>query len=143
MLQDKRKTRQQILMAKRMKRKPINSADVLTVNKSDKEDGYIYRFVNDVPGRVKKYMDGGYEPVEDKIETKTPQAGDASQLGSVVRTHVGDGTQAVLMRIEQELYDEDQAAIQAKTDKTAQAIYSVKGATLKDPSLPVTVGAGR
>jgi hypothetical protein len=91
--------------------------------------GYHVHWINDYPGRVEQAQDGGYEFV-DRSEVKMNDRGPTptdSDLGTRVSMVVGrneDGTalRAYAMKIKQEWYDEDQAAIQAHNDKIEKSI---------------------
>lgn len=105
-------------MVKRKERKeriPVGGArDVLTV--AGKDPNYIYRWVLDVPGRIQRYEDGGYECVREDLEIGSDTVDRSSQLGSVVTKHGGGLSKLVLMRISKEWYDEDQDAKQEAID---------------------------
>lgn len=87
--------------------------NILTV--ANKEPGYVYRWVNDVPGRIDQFKQGGYEVVEDALKIGDPTVDRPTRLGSATTVVRGTST-LVLMRIKQEWYDEDQAAKQAEVD---------------------------
>lgn len=75
-----------------------------------KEAGYMYRIVNDRDDRVLEFQEAGYELVQDKdVAVGTKRVDKASAEGSVKQFPVGGGMKGVLMRIPQNLYDEDQA----------------------------------
>jgi hypothetical protein len=96
---------------KRPVRVPIHKQKSLSF---DTEPGYRYRLVNETLGRVEAFEKAGWDIVTgDEINTGDQKAGDASQLGSVVRTVVNRNYDApcktaVLMRIPEEYYNEDQ-----------------------------------
>lgn len=74
-----------------------------------KEAGYQYRIVNDRDDRVLEFQEAGYELVQDKdVAVGTKRVDKAGSEGSVKMFPVGGGIKGVLMRIPQELYDEDQ-----------------------------------
>jgi hypothetical protein len=93
------------------KRIPIGTRDKLNF---EQREGFVRRVVNDVDGRVAMFEDAGYEQVRAPTEGAPLEAGDASQLGSVVRKPVGGGVEGVLMEIPKEWYEEDQAAKEAR-----------------------------
>lgn len=107
---------------KRVRRTPVGQRNILTV--SGKEEGYHYRFVNDEGDRVQsEFLDNGWEVVkaEDvRVGDKRLNAG--SSLGSAAQVSVGQGGKAVLLRIKQEWYDEDQAVKQDYVNKTEESI---------------------
>ena len=73
------------------------------------ESGYHYRFVNDTDDKIEAFREAGYEPVLDKdVSIGEKRVDRASAEGGVKTVAVGGGTRAVLMRIRQDWYDEDQ-----------------------------------
>lgn len=115
------------LAAQRPKRVPIHEQrDQMG---TDQRPGFIRRWVNDIPGRVEKFLRGGYEVVRDD-EVKVGDGGVTDNniaLGTgarknVGRTRAGEGTHAVLMEIPIELYEEDQRAKQAAVDATDKVL---------------------
>ena len=113
----------------RVKRTPVGGKrDVLTV--SNKDPNYEYRWVNDIPGRIQRFMDGGWEVVNHDTEVGGEAVDKGSRLGSAVTKSVGGITTAVLMRILKEWYDEDQVAkqeavkaLEATMQQKAEADY--------------------
>lgn len=108
----------------RPKRASLARRDRLSIK--NKEDGYVYRIVNDVDDRVDQLTEAGYE-----ICTKehVGQVGDkrvdnTSSLGSKALFSVGQGTKAVVMRIRKEWYDEDQAVKQSEIDEVESTMKS-------------------
>lgn len=94
---------------KRVKRTPVGGPrDILTVR--DKDPNYEYRFILDVPGRIQRFLEGGWEPVQEDLEVGQKTVDRGSNLGSVVTKAGGAGQTLVLMRIPKEWYDEDQKA---------------------------------
>jgi hypothetical protein len=110
----------------RPKRTPVGSRNVLSV--VGKEDGYVYRFVNDSGDRVAQYLEAGYEMVpasavrvgDKRVNNPTPE-------GSNAQVSVGHGQKGFLMRIKDEWYKEDQAAKQAHVNELEQAIKNISG----------------
>lgn len=95
-------------------RVPLGTRNVLT---APQRLGYVRRFVNDEPGRVKMYEEAGYTVVKqakEEIPVGDPKIGKSTEPGSKVGVSVGAGTHAVLMEIKKEYYDEDQRAKQNK-----------------------------
>src|SRR5678816_996753 len=73
-----------------------------------KEEGFHYRFVNDVDDNVQSFREGGYEIVPDKDVSIGYKRVDMPLAdGSVKLVSVSGGMKSVLMRIAQEWYDED------------------------------------
>lgn len=104
----------------RVRRAPLARKNVLTV--SGKEDGYVYRIVNDTENRVADLAEQGYEPVAaSKVQVGDKRVSKASPEGSVMTMSVGGGKKAVVMRIRQDWYDEDQKAKQDYVAETERA----------------------
>lgn len=80
----------------------------------EEKPGFKRRLVNETFGRVEAFERAGWVPVVGHTaNTGDHKAGDASQMGSVVRTVVNRGYDApcktaVLMEIPEEYYNEDQ-----------------------------------
>lgn len=99
----------------RKKRTPVGGArDVLTL--TGKDPNYEYRFVVDVPGRIQRFLDGGWEVVTDPHEVGQVVVDRGTRVGSAVTKASGDGRTLVAMRIPKEWYDEDQKAKQERLD---------------------------
>lgn len=105
-----------VKQVERAKRTPVGGArDILTV--MNKDPNYVYRFVlSDIPGRVERFKQGGYEVVVDDLEVGQRTVDRQTKLGSAVTAHAGSGRQYVLMRILREWYEEDQKAKQDKVN---------------------------
>lgn len=103
------------LSVPRKERTPIGGTrDILTVK--DKDPNFVYRWVLDVPGRLAKFKEAGYEVVTDNLEVGQDAVDRPKQkLGSVITKLSGMNT-LVLMRIPKEWYVEDQKAKQDKVD---------------------------
>ena len=91
--------------------------------------GYHLHILNDVAGRIETAQQGGYEFVtHDEIESVTSNVTSRNtDIGDKVRflvgkTDNGNPLYGYLMKIKQEWYDEDQAAIAAKANKIDAAI---------------------
>lgn len=104
------------------KRTPINGRNVLTV--SGKEPGYIYRVVNDVGDRIQQFLEAGYELVAgDAVKVGDRRVNSPSAEGSKAQVSVGkQGEKALVMRIREDWYKEDQAAKQAENSRLEQSI---------------------
>lgn len=101
--------------SERPKRTPVGGKrDILTV--SNKDPNYEYRWVNDTPGRIQRFIDGGWEVVNHEADVGSKVVDKGTRLGSAVTKSVGGTITAVLMRINKEWYDEDQAAKQGNID---------------------------
>ena len=106
---------------KRPTRTPISGGrDILAVK--DQDPNYVYRWINDTPGRLERFKAAGYEPVTATLEVGDKAVDRNSKLGSVITRSVGGVLTAVLMRIPKEWYDEDQAAKQAQIDESDKAL---------------------
>lgn len=100
---------------KRVKRTPVGGPrDILTV--ADQDPNYVYRWVLDVPGRVQRFVDGGYEFVQGNPEVGQNAVDRGTKVGSTVTRAGGSGQTLVLMRISKEWYDEDQKLKQESID---------------------------
>jgi hypothetical protein len=104
----------------RVRRTPVGVRNVLTVG--GKEPGFEYRIVNDTGDRVEQFKSAGYEVVSAKDVT----VGDrritaASAEGTAATVSVGGGVKGVVMRINKEWYEEDQARKQSDVDQTEAA----------------------
>lgn len=111
----------------RPRRTPLSTRNRLDVK--NKEDGYVYRIVNDVEDNVNRRIEQGYElvPKEAAGMVGDKRVDNISAPGSSSYLSVGQGTKATVMRIRKEWYDEDQAAKQTSVDDTEQTMKSVKG----------------
>jgi hypothetical protein len=93
----------------RPKRIPVGYRNRFEV--SNKDPNFTYRIVKDAPGRVQEFLDGGYEPVDNKTtKLAAPRVDGGSSQGSVNSVPLGGGDTGVLMRIPKEMYEEDQKA---------------------------------
>ena len=89
----------------RKKRKPVGLRT--SVNRTETRTGFHRRWVNDTEDRIQMFKDGGYVPVQGKD-------------GQPKVRRAGKGVKAVLMEIEEELYNEDQQTKYAKWNRDAQ-----------------------
>ena len=93
------------------KRIPVSgNRNVMTV--MDRDPNFAYRWVNDnSDGRIDRFKLGGWELVEKKGHTVGDRDVNTSTgATSLVTKMVGKDVTAYLMRINMELYEEDQAA---------------------------------
>lgn len=97
---------------------------------AEKEDGYVYRWVNDTPGNVQRFLDGGYEIVESDTQVGEAEADgdhgqpvDRSVSMQVGRTRTSLNGTAYLMRIRKEYFDEDQKEKQKDRLETKRAMF--------------------
>lgn len=107
-----KQTENTITLPKRAKERiPVGTArDILAVKNQD--PNFVYRWVNDTPGRLQKFKDGGYEIVTAETEVGDAAVDRNSKLGSAVTRTVGGILTAILMRIPRQWYEEDQKAKQ-------------------------------
>lgn len=94
----------------RVRRTSVGARNVLTV--SGKETGYHYHIVNDDGDRIQQFKDAGYDVVQaNDVRVGDKRVNSASPEGSAATMSVSrDGRKAVVMRIKDEWYNEDQAA---------------------------------
>lgn len=104
----------------RVRRTPVGARNVLTVG--GKEPGYEYRIVNDEGDRVEQFKAAGYDVVSaSDVTVGDRRINKASAEGSAAQVSVGGGMKAVVMRIKQEWYAEDQNAKIANIASTEAA----------------------
>ena len=105
----------------RKSRVPVSgNRDILTI--SNQEAGYVYRWVNDSPGRIEMFKQGGWELVTHNTEVGDRTADTSRGTDSLVTKAVGNDITAYAMRIKKEWYDEDQAAKQAEVDRSEESM---------------------
>jgi hypothetical protein len=105
----------------RPKRTPIGTRNILSVE--GKEDGYVYRIVNDEGDRIQKFIDGGYEIVNaSDVRVGDKRVNSATPEGTKAQVAVGGNLKAYVMRIREEWYKEDQATKQEHVNKLEQSL---------------------
>ena len=122
----------------RNKRVSVGGGDRLV---ADSREGFRRRYVNDLEGRVERFVMAGWTPVIDKDDdmfTGDKRAGDSEGLGSVVQRSVGNGTNGVLMEIPNDLYDEYQKEKQDEIDEREKAL--LQNVPKHDPGADGTYG---
>lgn len=85
-----------------------------------KDPGYEYRFVNDTPGRIDMFKQGGWEVVTNQeVDVGGNRAEEASAVGSLANVVVdgGTGMRAYVMKIKKEWFREDQAKAAEQIDE--------------------------
>lgn len=90
------------------KRIPLSQKGNRLTFKGLDTEKYEYRFVNDKDNRLQLAQDGGYEFVESDQTPGDKGVGRPTKIGKKTSTPVGGGMTAYLMRIDKELYKEDQ-----------------------------------
>lgn len=111
-------------VSKKRERVPVSGRrNILTVK--GKEDGYVYRWVNDTDSRILEFKEGGYDHVymRDGVEIGAADVKSGKIVGDIVSKAVGQGVTSYLMKIPEEWYTEDQAAKSADVDAKEQIIY--------------------
>lgn len=100
----------------RRERPPVGGLrDILTI--ADKDPNYEYRWVKDVPGRIKWLEERGWEIVLDSLKVGQETVDSPKGKLASALTRFGGGTVTlVAMRILKEWYDADQAAKQELVD---------------------------
>ena len=103
------------------KRVPIGGKrDILAVRNQD--PNFVYRWVNDTPGRIERFKEAGYEVVQQDVEIGHKTVDRGSKVGSAITRQVGGLLTAVCMRIPKEWYDEDQKALENRNEQVAAAL---------------------
>ena len=96
--------------------------------------GYHLYFFNDEPGRIQAALDAGWEFVSpsevgyaaSNVTNTNVDLGDrVSVIGS--KNDMGQPVKQILLKIKEEWWDEDQADIQSRNDKTDASIRRGKG----------------
>ena len=100
-------------------RTPVGQRAILS---APEKEGFKRRFVNDENGRIEQFEAAGYKIVDEKTQMGDKNVGQASQVGSVARKPVGGGTDAVLMEIKEDFYNEDQEAKEARIMEAEQNV---------------------
>lgn len=102
-------------------RVPVSgNKDILTVK--GKDNGFVYRWVNDKDGRIETFKAAGYETVDADVEVGTEDVKQASNIGSTVSKNVGQDTTAYLMKIDKKYYTEDQKTKAADVDSKEETL---------------------
>lgn len=108
----------------RPQRASLGKRDRLSIK--NKEEGFVYRIVNDVDDRVDQLTEAGYEicTKEHVGQIGNKRVDNTSSVGSTAHFSVGQGTKALVMRIRKEWYQEDQDAKQAEIDAVEATMKS-------------------
>lgn len=113
----------------------VKYADRNRISFDGMEPGFVYRAVNDTPGRIEKFRGMGYELVESEQQLGDYRVAEGSKMGRAVSKPVGNGTTGYLMRIKKEYYDEDQKAKAQRVDATEAALKPAKSKEEYGPGL--------
>lgn len=106
--------------ANRPKRIKLGAKNVLSFRTIP---GYATRVVNDIEDRIERFKAAGWEMVQSDELLGEASIGETSRIGSAVSKSVRGGITGVLMKLPQDLYNEDQADKQADIDKAEEALY--------------------
>jgi hypothetical protein len=85
-----------------------------------KDPDYEYRWVNDIPGRIDDFKEGGWIPcIQGEVNASNHRAEEATSVGSLQNmvANPTNGQRAYLMRIHKDLYREDFLAGQKIVDE--------------------------
>lgn len=105
----------------RQERVPVSGPrDILTVMKKD--PNYVYRWVFDKPGRIERFLRGGYEVAKHETDIGDVAVDRGSRVGTAI-TYATGGSQLVLMRQKREWYNEDQEAKWKDLDALEEVLY--------------------
>ena len=106
---------------KRPKRFDLTKRNILT---APDRPGKHRRFVNDTHDRIEQFLNRGWSIVtEEEIkEIGDPRVGKGTHVGTPVSKNVGLGVTAVLMEIDQEIYDEYQEARRKELNEKERAM---------------------
>jgi hypothetical protein len=107
-------------MAQKRKRVPLRESGLKRLQEPTGLDHkrYVYRWVNDSPGRIAAAKDGGYTPVS----TSEKKAGESLSNDHSVVGDRNTGQRTVFMKIPRELYEEDQIAHEKRNERIDQSI---------------------
>lgn len=92
----------------------------------DQDPNFVYRIVNDTPGRVQELQEQDWEIDTNKDTGQVVQASEGIKAvnspGSVKKVHVGGGNYAIVMKKRRDYHEEDTALKRAENDKYIQQI---------------------
>lgn len=94
--------------------------DIMTV--SGKDDGYVYRWVNDIEDNIDRFKRGWYEFVTHSVRVGAEEINQNGD-GSPIKKYVGQQTYAYLMRIRKEYYEEDQRNFNERIDESEADLF--------------------
>jgi hypothetical protein len=107
-------------------RTPLGKRNRLSIK--NRKEGFHYRIVNDTDDRIQQLQEQGYEivPQEEVGQVGDKRVDNPSAPGSSSYLSVGQGTKAVVMRIREDWYKEDQAAKQAQIEEVERTMNNPK-----------------
>lgn len=98
-------------------RRPRRAVHKFSPLKAEKRPGYHRRWVNDIPGRIRMFLEAGYTFVKDPNANMSSNAtGREGVVTAIVNRSIKDAQthKAYLMEIQDKWYNEDQEAKHAK-----------------------------
>ena len=109
--------------APRKTRKPLTEGFADRISIKGKDPAYEYFLATDKPGRVDALIERGYQVVTDKETTVgSSRIGLPTSEGTARTMAVGGGETGVLMKIQRDWYEEDQAFKRKKAHDTVSQI---------------------
>lgn len=107
--------------AKAQRRRPLSTQNRLEV--VGEIPGYKLRIVKDVPGRIDRFMDAGWEPTDtSEVSVGTSRSSVAKQEGNTNYIDLGGGEKGLLMKQKIEWNEEDKAIIQERVNENEKAV---------------------
>ena len=94
-------------------RVPVGSVNKLEFE--GKDPNFVYRVVNDVPGRIQMFQRAGYQFCTEESRTFDSVA-ETEAMDTRISMDIGGGRKGYLMRIPKEFYEEDFAKKMARLD---------------------------
>lgn len=94
----------------RKKRTPVGMRNKLTVD--GKDPNFVYRIVNDAPGRIDDFKDAGWEICSaSEVRVGDRRVNETTPEGALAEVNVnsGDGARAYVMKVKREWAEEDLA----------------------------------
>lgn len=108
------------------KRTPLHQQRAIGIKE---RAGYVRRLVNELPGRIERFIEAGWQPVtgNDQADHDNRLQSGKEKLGSLYRPQVNrrsdaQCTHAIWMEIPENLYNEDQADKMAEQDRKMEGL---------------------
>lgn len=119
-------TARQSSTEQRIERTPVSGyRSVLTF--SNRDPAFVYRWVNDIDDRIKRFLNGGYEHVSvNEGDVGEKRVGTATAVGTYHSKPVGQGITAYLMKIRREWYEQDQKEKLTQVREQEQELFNTK-----------------